>query len=575
MDVRLTNELLKYDETKKYGLLLDAASRDVSYLKSQLDFFEGPGKQDIESAILTTTGALSSLSLNAGVLLADITGKSAFEAVGKVVADVIRALGAIGQTVAAITSGSFSDGGYGSIHKRNVMTMTSARVSLTAERNAMNDAANRILIAGAVNTPIGYGTWTLPLKSRCFVLKQVDRFQIAKTADLQRDISGAASLSITGASALTVLNPTLLPALLTVQLAAVIDRHADGNEWIDMRSASVEGDSLETATKICHEFSSHLALPVRAGTMAGAFTNFNDLTLITGALNSRIVGRMEAVLVNRPVVNSVQLDQRTVAPLKFIEGDIFRHTVHAVNALSHDALKLASSIAKIRSGGVLTTAGKINDVTESAMTFTNDALLLGAQIYQEYVTRHTVFDTPDYAVECVEDNDREVIQYLYHGHKTKSGLISGRYDGTDLTGYITPSSHGHTPPVDLPPAALVSLKDNASFIGRTWNWVKSMATSSTQEDLMLRSKVYVGSKNDDSTSLIDVTGGFEYEASWTVTTSAPELVPGLGYTRDVNGLHTLTAGMDIYWTNYNSEYFILAYYNGMNWVINDTPTVAI
>jgi hypothetical protein len=556
-------------------MLLDAASKDIRILKSQLDFLDESARQDIETAIITSTNALSSLSLNAGVLLADITGKSAFETVGKVVADVIRALGAISQTVSMITHGQFTVGGYGTLHTRNVMPIESALVSLKMERDATSDAATRMIIAGVVNTPIAYGTWSLPFKSRCAVIKQVDRFQIAKASDLERDVSGVSGLTTLTSAALTFVNPVATSALISLQVAAIIDRHSDSGTGIDMRSARVEGDSLETATKIINEFDTNVAIPIRAGTMAGAFSNFNDLTLITGALNSRIVGRSESMLIARPLINSVAIDQRSVTPLQFVEGDIFRHTVHAVNSLTHDALKLASSVAKVRTGGVVGTAGKINDVTESALTLTSDAMLLGAQIYQEYVTRHTTFDTPSLAVECIEDNERQVVQYLYHGHKTKSGVESGRYTGTSMAGFISPDTHGHTPPVDLPPAALVSLKDDTSFLSTTWNWVKSIVTSSTQEDLMLRAKIYGGMANLDSTALSDVVGDFEYETSWTLTTSAPEFIPATGYTKDINGQNVLTAGIDIYWTTYNGETFILAYYNGTNWVINNAPTPAV
>jgi hypothetical protein len=570
MDSRLRNELLRHDETKKYGLLLDAADRDVRSLQSQLDFLDGNARQDIESAILTTSSSLSSLSLNAGMLLADITGKRSLETIGKVVADVIRSLGAIAQTVATISTGSFAAGGYGTRHARNIMPSEDATVTLHQEKDATHDAVFRLLTPGP-SLPITSATWVLPLKARSLVTKQIDRFQIAKTADLQRDVSGSTALAYTTSAALTFINPTALPTLLALQLASVISRHDDSGKWINVNLAAVTDDSLETATKVIHQFDTHVALPVKAGTLAGAFTNFNDSSMITTSTNQTLVARGGTRMVARPVTDAVALDERSMQPLQFVLGDIWRHSVHAVNALTHDAVALANSVAKVKSGAAIGTGTKIVDITEEAMNLTTDALQFGAEIYQEYVTRHTTFDTPDNAIQCIEDNDRQIVQYIEHGHKTKGGNESGLYDGNNLTGYTEASSHGHTPPVDLPPQALITLKDDASGLEKAWRWVTSIATSSSQEDLMIRSYLRTGMKTSDQTELTNVTGGFDFELSWTLATSVPSLNLTTGYARDGNGNNALTSGINIYWTQYNNEYFILAYYDGSNWIVNTNP----
>jgi hypothetical protein len=574
MDARLTQALLssKNDRAIQLGLELNRLNTEINGLTNEIEFFQGEDRRVISEAVLHSASALSALSINTGQLLADLTGKKTLNAIAAVIADIISMVGATASAVATVYGTNFSVPGSGARSKRDIVLSPNVATQLDSESKVMESAASRMLCAGVTGVPITAASFSLPLNPRGVRIKTVERLQFAKTADVERDIQSITTGDAILSTAVLVANPLLASAALAGQVAALVDRHNSDDHWFDARSSNVEGRSVDTITTENFSYPMAIALPMWSGN-TGAFVNFNTLATVTAATNKMITGRCEAKLRSYPIVNDIDIEQRSVTPIQFVPGTLLRNAVHFADGVRRVASSSAFKLATATTAASASVVDDVLEITETALQLTDESIRQGLSTYLELISSRTILDTPEKAASLDISTTDSTIVYTFTGHKYRNGNTSGIYTSADLPGYITSDKYV-TQPRQLTSGSYLSINSKDSLLRKGISVVESFLTLGSADDILTRSKIFGGAQTTNGSDLYNTTGSWVYEIVWTLTTSTPNYVPGTGYTLNANNQPSLTSGQNIYWTTFNGETFILAYYDGTDWQINPAPSAA-
>jgi hypothetical protein len=560
MDTRYAEALMQsgLPGAAEAGVLWRQTAVSLQVLEDNLDTVDSRNRVRMAQAITTSTQALSELSISTSKMIAILASSPKAEAIGAMVAEIIKTVGAVAQMVHSLYSVYATGGRSGSDGvtraRRDDHIKTATRLTPEGLYAVYRDLVliygtkRQVMILDVAANPDGQAV----KKTMGYQLRQVRNEDLSKYV-----FAGGPGLFL-----------------------ELIKDNIEDSYWTNVKNTIYQDSSLTGWTTESYQAPYVVVASIKYATI-GAFTNFNDNTLITGGGNKRTVA----------VVPLKILDGQVQLP---VGGTFTKRTVDGVVTLFEDVTDTISSIHNIGVPLAFSAAGSLmlGPVTgaailmEGALALTQAASSAAMQIVINHMLSSWEADIPDGAVHAEMDDVGHIISF--NGTLDKAGNADTYYtDKDDFTGWETVAPHqtALTPPVTIGKTLDDLYDQNPGLLSQAFNKATSIISfGNSADNVLLRGKVKAAHKTLRVADFPNTTGAYHWGESILLSEVVPEF--------DVLNFEYTTSGGAPVMTDYSAiagtpdfiayitikgENFIIARYDvaGGAWVLNPTPTKAV
>jgi hypothetical protein len=560
MDTRYADALISTGVAgaAEAGYLWRQTAVGLQILEDNLDIVNSRDRVRMANAISTSSQALSELSISTSKMVAILAASPKAEVIGAMVAEIIKTVGAVAGMVHSIYSVYATGGRSGSDGvtraRRDDHVLTATRLtpeslySLYRDLVIIYGTKRQVTTVDIAGNPDGQAI----KKSMGYQLKQI------RQEDLDKYIFAGG------------------PGLVL----EIIKDNIEDSRWTSIKNTIYEGSSLVGWTSESYEAPYNVVPTLKYATI-GAFTNFNDLTLITGGGNKQAVALLPLNILD----GAVQLPIGGTFTKRTVDGvvTIFEDITDTISSIHNIGVPLAFSAASSIMIGPGVGAAVL---MEGLYALTAAASQAAIDIVINHLLSTWEADIPDGAVHAEMDRTSHTI--TFNGTLDKDGNADTYYtDKDDFAGWEDAAPHGKawTSPVTIG-KTLSDLYDiDPSILAQAFNKVTSVLSfGNSADNVLMRGHIKAGHKVLPVSNFPNTTGTYHWGGNLVLSEIVPQFDPFTFTYVNVGGAPVMTdysaiAGTPdfIAYLTLNGENFIIARYDvvGAAWVLNPTPTKAV